>query len=358
MKNNCTLFVAFFLLWTVATFGQGDVFMTLGNEAFKKKNYSLAVENYTSCLAANPKHTGCLFNRGLARKIAVSMASAVEDFTAVIALQPTHAKAYEQRGSCYEAMKRDADALNDFNRAIQLDPQSANAYWYRGLLFKKMKDPTRALADFSKMIEVAPNDARGYSYRGDTYRENKQFDQAINDYTQAIQRDATNASALYHRGLIYFERGKTELAEPDFTRASALDKTYESLVRGVKTLARSKAISEKTVSLVPPVSNVFGLWEITLQFGTASKTYALFLENNTVQSPSVMYIINADRYELKDLQITANGGIGFDLVMGKADLIFTGKIAPDGQKMVGQFSYLYDGKTSGGIWSAQRPTQK
>ena len=347
------------MIVTLSVYGQGDAYLMLGNNAFEKKEYLRAVEHYNKCLESNPKHTGCLFNRGLARMIAVSYASALEDFTAIISLQPTHVKAFEHRGNCYASMGREEEAFKDFSRAIEINPRSVGAYLFRGGLYKKKKDLPRAFADYSKMIEVAPNDGRGYEYRGDIYRELKEFDKALSDYTQAIQLNPNNGSALYYRGEIYFEQGKTALAEADFNRAIAIDKMYEGWVRTLKTLAESRRVLKQLEKKpddrpAPEQPNVYGLWNATLQFGTASKSYGLFFEPNNVQSPSALFVVNGERYEFKSLKILATGEIRFDLTMGKTQVFFTGVFDSSGQKINGQFTYTYQGKTTTEMWSAQR----
>jgi len=101
-----------------------------GNQYFKDKNYSDAMDVYTK----------------------------------VIKLDPKRASAYLMRGGCYYELKNYPQAMNDFNKAIKLDPKYASAYGYRGDCYNMLKNYPQAINDYDKVIGLDPNNA--YAYYG------------------------------------------------------------------------------------------------------------------------------------------------------------------------------------------------
>ncbi|MFT3743089.1 MAG: tetratricopeptide repeat protein [Pyrinomonadaceae bacterium] len=182
-----------------------DSLLTQGNEQLRQKKYEDASASYTECLKLAPRDTRCLFNRGLARSIAIGYGLAVEDFSAVIAIDPAHFKAWNQRGETYFSMRQPEKALADLNKAIELKANYADAFYNRARVYAGKKENDAAIADYSKAVLFDPKMDIAWAFRALLYKEKGDLDKALADLTKAVELAPNDAYYLYNRGEILFE---------------------------------------------------------------------------------------------------------------------------------------------------------
>ena len=91
-----------------------------GNYYFSKKEYSMAIEEYTKLLTLNPESI----------------------------------EAYGDRGIAYQSLGEAQKALADYNKAVELAPSNGWPYYNRGGLLYKLKQYRRALKDLEKAEEL------------------------------------------------------------------------------------------------------------------------------------------------------------------------------------------------------------
>lgn len=95
-----------------------------GNEAFRRGDYSTAIEAYDRSVATRPS-AAALANRAMCRLKLEEWAAAEADCTAALELDPAYGvKAYMRRGTARRHLKKYLDSVMDFEEALRLEPTS------------------------------------------------------------------------------------------------------------------------------------------------------------------------------------------------------------------------------------------
>jgi tetratricopeptide (TPR) repeat protein len=93
-----------------------------GNEFFKKKNYSLALREYSTAQRLDPTNAVYWYNRSIAYFHLSNFADCEKDATKALSLDPRYTKAFVRRGLAREAQGKFEPALQDFEAAEDLEP--------------------------------------------------------------------------------------------------------------------------------------------------------------------------------------------------------------------------------------------
>ncbi|HXX57152.1 MAG TPA: tetratricopeptide repeat protein [Thermodesulfovibrionales bacterium] len=161
-------------------------------------------------------------NRAQAFSYRRQFAMAVTDYTAAINLNPRSYEAFLNRGMAYSEMGHFDRAIADFDEAIALHPRYYEAYNNKGMVYGKVASFDRAIEQFSKAIEINSNQPRPYANRGLAYYLIGENDQALKDFDKAIDLDRNYAEAYGSRGNMFLQTGNRELALSDFQKACDL----------------------------------------------------------------------------------------------------------------------------------------
>ena len=95
-----------------------------GNEAFRRGDYSTAIEAYDRSVATRPS-AAALANRAMCRLKLEEWAAAEADCTSALELDPAYGvKAYMRRGTARRHLKKYLDSVMDFEEALRLEPTS------------------------------------------------------------------------------------------------------------------------------------------------------------------------------------------------------------------------------------------
>ena len=188
-----------------------------------KREYDLALADWTKAIDLDPEDAGVYRNRGTAYLFKGDFDSAIQDLNKAIDLDPEEAGVYNNRGLAYTG-KSDFDlAIQDHSKAIDLAPEDANAYNNRGLACAGKSDFDSAIQDFNKAIDLDPEYAGAYNNRGHAYTGKSDFDLAIQDYSKAIDLASEDAGAYSNRGTAYYRKGDFDSAIQDLNKAIDLD---------------------------------------------------------------------------------------------------------------------------------------
>jgi len=98
------------------------------NEAFKNREYLLAIEKYTECLTLDPQHKGMnaiLFcNRAAALTSISKDEEALEDCNRAISLDESYTKAFIRRAKINMKLEKYEEAVRDYEKLAREDPSS------------------------------------------------------------------------------------------------------------------------------------------------------------------------------------------------------------------------------------------
>lgn len=252
-----------------------------GLQKAEEKDYSGAIEEFTSCLQWNPDFADGFLRRGLAYYHLGAIHPAIFDYTECIRLHPEGMMAYYCRALARVALKNLPGSLEDVDQAIRLDVNYAPAYQLRGTIRRKQGFIQDAIAYFKKAAELylAQKDTASCrlcmekikqlqpkakpdvnSTNNSTHSTpEKVLDLSINEYftqllekaekgdtTQAIadlnwilQADPQDAQAYCCRGVVRCKMGNHREAIADFNQAIQLNFTDAIVYRN-----RGKARSQ------------------------------------------------------------------------------------------------------------------
>jgi len=95
-----------------------------GDDAFRRKDYLVAVDAYTQATELDPNDATVLSNRSLCWLRAGQAERALEDAKACRALRPDWAKACYREGAAHRLLQRFEEAANAFYEGVQLEPEN------------------------------------------------------------------------------------------------------------------------------------------------------------------------------------------------------------------------------------------
>ena len=170
--------------------GEGAAFMRSGN-------YSSAIRSYTCIIdEIDEGYTDAYYNRAAAYTARREFDLALEDYTAVIARDSNYFEAYNNRGVVHAAQANYDLALDDFSSALSIESDYINAIINRGVVSTIMDDFESAESDFLTVIDIAGLEA----LIADLQDPERDPEAPIPDYN----RDAVQAYALI--GIIHSQR--------------------------------------------------------------------------------------------------------------------------------------------------------
>jgi tetratricopeptide (TPR) repeat protein len=219
MKPFLTAIVLVLLLGGDAV-ADGYQDFNFGVASISRKDWDGAVKSLSLALSEPdlPQHLRAVahFDLGSSHMQKKQFDLAIADYTAAIQLKPDYIEAYNGRGAAYDAAKQFAKAVDDVTRAIALRPVYWGSYIQRIDIYVEMKNWDAAIADYGTLIAMDPNNAWFYAYRGKAYRMTGNYDLALADESHALDVDDKLPMAYAERGFDYAQKGKFDDAADDF----------------------------------------------------------------------------------------------------------------------------------------------
>jgi serine/threonine protein kinase/Flp pilus assembly protein TadD len=203
--------------------GNAQAAFNLGDTYFFKKEYDMAIIEYTEAIRLKPDYADAYFSRGASYLFKGDYDHAIADYTEAIRLQPDFAHAYYGRANAYSQKANYDQAIIDYTEAIRLKSDFIYAYAGRGNAYYGKANYDQAIVDYTEAIRLDPKDASYYGDRGNAYYIKADYDRAIIDYTEAIRLDPKDATYWGDRGNAYYGKGNYDQAIVDYTEAIRLD---------------------------------------------------------------------------------------------------------------------------------------
>jgi tetratricopeptide (TPR) repeat protein len=163
-----------------------------GIKAYKKKNFSLAIQHFKKALSENSDFAELYFWIGLCNWKLNVFQEVIETCNQAIVINPKYAIAYNLRGVANSEKSFLDKAISDFTNAITNQSKLFKAYFNRGITYKRKGESLKSNSDFNKAIEllnitlsINPSDEEALSIRGDALSLTNQNSKAREDYTNA-----------------------------------------------------------------------------------------------------------------------------------------------------------------------------
>ncbi|HEY2828216.1 MAG TPA: tetratricopeptide repeat protein [Pirellulales bacterium] len=208
-----------------------------------KKNWDLAIEDFTALMRLQPDQSKYYLMRGDAWLEKKETDKALADLNEAVTRDENPAFALLKRGYLWAQRKELDKALADFNEALghDLDDSAkAEVLSYRGSVYLDQNDFDKSFADFDAALKLDPRNATNFVLRGSAYYRREKYQQAIADYSAALWAQPDNPTTYTHRGYAFWRNGEPGAAEADFEKAIKLDPANRYALGGRASLRASK----------------------------------------------------------------------------------------------------------------------
>ena len=173
--------------------GEGAAFMRSGE-------YGAAIHSY-SCIVIkiDPDYIQAYTNRAVAHTIRREYDLAIEDYTAALSINSSFVPAYNNRGILHTIREEYDEAIADFERVMDLDSGYVLAYLNRGIVYAAQDEYDAAIADFEQVIALGDLQAIV-----DVFETAENISDVDRDELPEYERDYARAYAML--GLIHSQK--------------------------------------------------------------------------------------------------------------------------------------------------------
>ncbi len=178
----------------------------------KKKEYDLAIKDYTKAIKLNPNNKDAYYNRGFAYVNERLYDLAIRDFSFVLKKDPGYERAYFWRGFAYGEKGEYDLAIKDYSNTIKLNPYHAGAYCNRGFGFSKKGLYNLAIKDYTSAINIDPKMTIAYLNRGIVFGYLNKWEKALTDFRALVYQNPTNPFYRLDYGFVLSKANQIEEA--------------------------------------------------------------------------------------------------------------------------------------------------
>ena len=132
-------------------------YLKRGHEAYKQKNYELAIVEYSEALRLRPTYYNGYMSRGNVYYQSGEYGLAIADYEQALRITPDYMAAYYWCGRAKQEQGQLEQAINDYEQVLRINPKYVGAYYQRGLAQQEMGQLDLALADYEAALRINPN---------------------------------------------------------------------------------------------------------------------------------------------------------------------------------------------------------
>lgn len=160
-----------------------ETHMALGNLAFQRGKYTLAMTAADDVLRINPRSKQGLMLRSKVYAKQMNISKAVDDISVAINMFNGDPDLYVLRGDFYQQLSRHSDAIVDYANALEIDPERAEVYYKRALSYENMRRYEDAMEDYNRLLEMSEYDGNAQRLLAQTrerlYEINREEDKPV-----------------------------------------------------------------------------------------------------------------------------------------------------------------------------------
>ena len=187
-------------------------------------------KQYVEELKAAETSWTVLFERGVSQALIKQYTNAVNTFSSAIELNPSNPFLYLNRSTTRAEMIDFISSIDNSYQRITIDSDPANRLNNNS---KRTYSYDEAVADLNKAVKLFPDFAYAYYNRANLLALSGSLPEAFEDYTKAISLNPAFAEAYYNRGIIQLFMKDTRKGCLDISKAGELGivEAYEVLKR-------------------------------------------------------------------------------------------------------------------------------
>ncbi|MFH0920832.1 MAG: tetratricopeptide repeat protein [Fibrobacterota bacterium] len=200
-----------------------DIAFYLANAYLGLKQYSLALQCYTTCLAVDSLNGSAWTNKGLCFLRLELPDSARELFSAMTRHFPKDPEPLYLLGTLHGSRKEYAEARADYEAALALSPKNTDILFSLASTLERLDKFDAAVRRFEELIVLDSTDDRALNYLGYMLADKGvQFDRAEAFIRRALAVEPENGAYLDSYGWVLFRKGNVAEAEGYVAKAIAM----------------------------------------------------------------------------------------------------------------------------------------
>jgi tetratricopeptide (TPR) repeat protein len=213
---------------------EADIFISDGIDAFKKKDYALALTKFGFALKidkenpyANAYSGACLYEQNPnydknIEEASIRCNNAIKNDQSIEVAHFTLGRIYVQK-------KMTDEAIKELNETIKINPNNYTANYELGKLYFLNNDFEKARSGFNNAIEVKSDFAGCYYYLSEIEIKENNYTKAKEDLNRLIEYDPGFASAYINLAIISRNENRPREAINFYTKANSIEKNYKTL---------------------------------------------------------------------------------------------------------------------------------
>lgn len=128
-------------------------YINRGNVYMMRREYDMAIKDYTAAIRLQPKDWEAYNNRGIAFAMKQQHERSIEDLSMAIQLNNRDFKAYINRGNTYRMINQYDLAIKDYKKAIELRPGYPISYYNLSCVYSLQENPPEACRLLKKSLD-------------------------------------------------------------------------------------------------------------------------------------------------------------------------------------------------------------
>jgi len=186
---------------------QPMISFNLGNSYLNQKNFTKALEFYTTTITKAPEYLEAYIKKGELLTNLKIHNEAIDCFKNALELAPGNLKILNAMGINLLEIGEAKNALGYFTQCIKVDKDNAILYNNAGLAAFKMNRFDESIDYFNLCIKNAPMIGYFYSNRGLSFQALKKLNLAMEDYNKCISLDPKYPESYWNKSLLHLFQG-------------------------------------------------------------------------------------------------------------------------------------------------------
>lgn len=202
-------------------------FKELGTEAYKRRDFSKALEHYQAAFKLSPQNASLLLNQSAVHFEAGDYEKAIEKANEAVdcarcADKPSD---YSFYGKAYARVANSLVRLDRFEEAIRFYNKSLTEHRSADTL-ARLRETEKLLAERHKVALYNPELAETFRNEGNVHYKEGRFVEAVTAYTEAIRRDEKDPRAYSNRAACYLKLAAIPEGLKDCEKAIQFDAKF------------------------------------------------------------------------------------------------------------------------------------
>lgn len=197
-----------------------------GNIYRIRKEYDLAIQDYSKSLELNSENLDVLYARANTYLDMADFEMAIADYTTIIDKNPSYPNIYFDRAYARIRLEKYSDAKSDLESQFQLTPKDFKSLANLINIKKILELYDEALSDYEKLLKEFPNQPNlhiVYNNKANLHRKLDQLDDALLNINKALEIKRNYDIGLFNRACIYLALEEEKKACDDFKNALKLN---------------------------------------------------------------------------------------------------------------------------------------